>query len=82
MPRSNVESFSGGNGAVSNLGESWDFMTVRGDTKCTISLFGSRMRNYKSDKPFTIQNPNAIIQAFGCIDKMEQPFNMFPDQKQ
>jgi hypothetical protein len=78
----NVEAFSGGNGAVSNLGESWDFMTVRGDAKCTISIFGSRMRNYKSDKPFTILNTNAIIQAFGCIDKNEEPFNMYPDKKQ
>jgi hypothetical protein len=78
----NVEAFSGGNGAVSNLGESWDYMTVRGDQKCTISIFGARMRNYKSDKPFTVTNPKAVIQAFGCIDKMEEPFNMFPDKKQ
>lgn len=75
---SNVEAFSGDNGAVTNLGESWDYMTVRGDTKLTISMFGSRMRNYKSDKPFTITNPNAVIQAFGCFDKNENPFNMIP----
>lgn len=77
----NVEAFSGGNGAVTNLGESWDFMTVRGDAKLTISIFGSRMRNYKSDRPFTITNPNAVIQAFGCFDKNENPFNMIPLQQ-
>jgi hypothetical protein len=77
----NVEAFSGGNNAVTNLGESWDYMTVRGDSKLTISMFGSRMRNYRSDKPLTITNPNAVIQAFGCIDKDENPFNIFPGSK-
>jgi len=77
----NIEAFSGGNGAVSNLGESWDYMTVRGDSKLTISMFGCRMRNYKSDKPLTILNPNAVIQAFGCFDKNENPFNLIPNQQ-
>lgn len=77
----NTEAFSGGNGAVTNLGESWDYMTVRGDSKLTISMFGSRMRNYRSDKPLTILNPNAVIQAFGCFDKNENPFNLIPDQQ-
>jgi len=78
----NVEAFSGNNGAISNLGNSWDYMTIRGEGKCTISMFGCRMRNYKSDKPLTILNPNAVIQVFGCLDKMEEPFNMVPDKKQ
>ena len=30
------------------------------------------------DKPFTVTNPNAVIQAFGCFDKAEDPFNIFP----
>lgn len=72
----NVEAFSGGNGAVSNLGESWDYMTVKGNDKLTISMFGSRMRNYRADNPLTVTNPNAVIQAFGCIDKDEKPFNI------
>ncbi len=72
----NVESFSGDNGAISNLGESWDFMTVRGDKRLTISIFGSRMRNYASKQPFTILNKNAVIQAMGCIDKDEMPYNI------
>jgi hypothetical protein len=44
-------------------------------------MFGGRMRNYRSDKPFTITNPNAVIQAFGCIDKDENPLNIFPESK-
>lgn len=77
----NVEAFSGGNGAVTNLGESWDYMTVRGQEKTTITMFGCRMRNYRSEKPFTILNPNALIQAYGCLDKSEEPFNMIPEKK-
>ena len=77
----NVEAFSGGNGAVTNLGESWDYMTVRGREKSTITMFGCRMRNYKSDKPLTILNSNALIQAYGCLDKLEEPYNMIPDKK-
>lgn len=72
----NVEAFSGGNGAISNLGKSWDFMTVKGDKKLTISIFGSRMRNYESDQPFTILNKHAVIQAMACLDKDEMPFNI------
>jgi hypothetical protein len=76
---SNVEAFSGGNGAISNLGKSWDFMTVKGDAKLTISIFGSRMRNYESDKPFTILNEKAVIQAVACLEKNEAQFNLTID---
>jgi hypothetical protein len=72
----NVEAFSGDNGALSNLGRSWDFMTVKGDEKLTISLFSSRMRNYASQQPFTILNKKAVIQAVACLDKDENPFNI------
>ncbi len=72
---SNVEAFSGGNNALSNLGRSWDFMTVRGDEKCTISMFGCRMRNYASHNPLTILNGKALIQAVACLDNHEMPFN-------
>ena len=74
---SNVEAFSGGNGALTNFGMSWDFMTIRGIEKCSVSMFGCRMRDYKSDLPLTILNPNAIIQALGCLDKNEMPYS-FP----
>ncbi|MEP6467591.1 MAG: hypothetical protein ABJB05_14880, partial [Parafilimonas sp.] len=77
----NVEAFSGGNGALTTVpeNESWDFMLVKGDQKLTISLFGSRMRNYVSDKPFTIENKKALIQAVACIDKNEELYNLTVD---
>ncbi|MEQ9286145.1 MAG: hypothetical protein RIG77_04505 [Cyclobacteriaceae bacterium] len=71
----NVEAFSGGNGALTNLEKSFDFMTVRGSEKLTISLVGSRMRNYVADQPITIENPKAAIQAVACVDKFEHLFN-------
>jgi len=71
----NVEAFSGGNGALTTLNTSQDFMLVRGDQKLTITMTGCRMRNYAADSPLTIQNPQAVIQAFGCLDKEEQPFH-------
>ena len=71
---SNVEAFSGNNPALTNHGVSYDFMTVKGNDKCTISMFGCRMRNYTSDKPLTILNKKAIIQVYGCIDKNEEIF--------
>ncbi|HSO89122.1 MAG TPA: hypothetical protein VLQ91_21395 [Draconibacterium sp.] len=72
----NVEAFSGGNSALTNFGQSWDYMTVRGNEKCTISMFGCRMRDYKNEKPITNLNPKVVIQASGCIDKNEEAFNI------
>lgn len=74
----NVEAFSGGNGALTTVPEnqSWDFMLIRGDQKLTVTLFGSRMRNYVSDHPFTVENKSAVIQAVGCIDKDENLYNI------
>jgi hypothetical protein len=71
---SNVEAFSGHNGALTTIGKSQDFMLVRGNKKLTISLSGCRMRNYVSDSPITILNEKALIQAVVCIDKNERPF--------
>jgi len=73
----NVEAFSGPNNALSTVPEnqSWDFMLVRGNKKLSVSIFGSRMRNYIADHPITVLNKNAIIQAVACIDKDENPFN-------
>jgi hypothetical protein len=70
----NVEAFSGRNGALTTLNQSQDFLLVRGDRKLTVSLFGCRMRNYVADAPITIENPAAIVQAMGCIDKNEAPY--------
>lgn len=72
----NVESFSGPNGALTTLNKSQDFLLVRGDKKLTVSLFGCRMRNYVADQPITVENPNAVIQALGCIDKNEDAYSL------
>ncbi len=71
----NVEAFSGDNGALTNVKQSYDFMEVRGKDRLTISLVGCRMRNYAAEEPITVKNPAAVIQAVACIDKNEQLFN-------
>ena len=78
---SNVEAFSGGNGALTTVPEnqSDDFLLVRGDKKLTVSIFGSRMRNYISDRPITIENKLAVIQAVACVDKEEKLYNQIFD---
>jgi hypothetical protein len=72
---SNVEAFSGGNGALTTLGKSQDYMLIRGDRHLTVSMFGCRMRNYEADEPITIQNPKASLQAVACVDKNERLYN-------
>lgn len=74
----NVEAFSGGNAALTTVREnaSWDFLKIQGHKKLTISVFGSRMRNYLSDSPITIDNDKAVVQFTGCLDKEEKPFNL------
>ncbi len=67
----NVEAFSGGNGALTTLDISQDYMLVKGSEKLTITMFGCRMRNYAADKPITVQNSKAVIRAAGCLDKNE-----------
>ncbi|HCY43763.1 MAG TPA: hypothetical protein DHV48_20910 [Prolixibacteraceae bacterium] len=81
---SNVEAFSGGNGALTTVPEnqSWDFLLVRGDKKLTVSIFGSRMRNYVSQKPITIENKLAVIQAVACFDKEEKVYNQIFDNQE
>jgi len=73
---SNVEAFSGDNGALTNLGKSKDYMMILGNKKLTVSVVGCRMRNYVSDKPFTVNNPKSIIQAVACFDKNENLYNI------
>ena len=76
----NVEAFSGGNGALTNFGMSWDYMTIQGNEKCSVSMFGCRMRDYTAAMPITILNPNAVVQAIGCLDKDEMPYS-FPGER-
>lgn len=73
---SNVEAFSGPNGAVTAVNQSQDFLLVRGKEKLTVSLFGCRMRNYAAQAPITLSNPRALIQAVACIDKHEAALNV------
>ncbi len=77
----NVEAFSGGNGALTTLNQSMDFLLIKGKEKLTVSLFGCRMRNYVSDEPITNSNPNAVIQAVACIDKNEKQYELIIEPK-
>lgn len=72
---SNVEAFSGGNGALTNIEQSYDFLWVKGDKRLTVSMFGCRMRNYTASDPLTIDNPHAVIQTVACIDHQEELYN-------
>lgn len=62
---SNVECFSGGNPALTNLGASWDYITVR--DSASVTLMGCRMQGYKADTPIHV-SPTARLQAIGCTD--------------
>ena len=73
---SNVEAFSGPNGALTADGFSDDFLLVRGDKLLTVTLYGCRMRNYRADSPVSIENPNARIEAVACVDKEEKFFSL------
>lgn len=72
---SNVEAFSGGNGALTTLNKSQDFLRIRGDKHLTVTMSGCRMRNYESNEPVISENPQAEWQAVGCVDKEEKFFN-------
>jgi hypothetical protein len=80
---SNVEAFSGGNGALTTVPEnqSWDYMLVKGEKNLTVTVTGSRMRNYISKVPFTIENRNAKVQAVACVDKDEALYNCIYPEK-
>ncbi|MDD4759432.1 MAG: hypothetical protein PHU66_01255 [Bacteroidaceae bacterium] len=65
----NVEAFSGDNGALTNLGASYDFLTVNGNEPMTIALTGCRMTGYTAINPVTNNNPNAKIHLVNCVDK-------------
>ncbi len=70
----NVEAFSGGNGALTTLNRSQDFLRVRGNQRLTVTLVGCRMRNYEGAEPVVVENPLATVQAVGCLDKEERWF--------
>jgi len=71
----NVECFSGGNGALTTVGRSQDFLLLRGEHRLSVSIVGCRMANYAADDPITVQNPKALVQASACVDKAGQAYN-------
>ena len=68
----NVEAFSGDNPVLTNFKKSQDFLLVRGDKRLTVSLIGSRMKNYEAAEPITVENPKAMVRAVACVDKNER----------
>ena len=73
---SNVEAFSGPNGALTTDGYSDDFLLIKGDKLLTVSLLGCRMRNYRAESPITVENENARVEAVACVDKDEKFFSL------
>lgn len=69
---SNVEGFSGGNGALTTLNRSQDFLVVCGEKRLTVTLVGCRMRNYAAPDPITVTNPKAAIRLVACVDNDER----------
>ena len=66
---SNVIAFSGMNGALTAIGNSYDFVQVEGDDPLTLIITGCRMGNYVADNPITVKNPKAKISVTESIDK-------------
>lgn len=69
----NVESFSGGNGALTTLGASWDYITVKDEA--TVTLTSCRMQGYKADNPIHLSE-GARLEAIGCIGRDNLPVSV------
>lgn len=74
----NVEIFSGYNPALTCVPElqSWDYLLVRGDRRLSVTMTGCRLTKYAARNPITIENPHALVQAIGCVDKDHNPLNL------
>lgn len=72
---SNVEAFSGPNGAITTLGEPNEFLRVQGSDRTTVTLFGCRMRNYQGASAVNLANPKGWVQAVACLDKNQAAVN-------
>ena len=74
----NVEIFSGYNPALTCVPElqSWDYLLVRGDRRLSVTMTGCRLTKYAARNPITIENPHALVQAIGCVDKDQNPLNL------
>ena len=66
----NVECFSGGNPALTTLGASWDYITVRDEA--SVVLTGCRMQGYESENPIHLSS-GAQLRAIGCFDRDNKP---------
>lgn len=66
---SNVDAFSGNNGAITNMGQSYDFMTVESEYYVNVTGVNLRMRNYSSSNPITVKSDLAQISLLNCADK-------------
>ena len=75
----NVECFSGNNGALTNVGQSQDFIVLDGRGNYTVALTACRMSGYKADDPITVNNFFAALRATDCVDKNNQFFNRVID---
>ena len=64
-----VEAFSGQNGALSTIGESYDYLYVTGDKPLTVSVVGCRMQGYQAKNPFTVLNGKAKVKSANCLNK-------------
>lgn len=60
----NVESFSGDNAALTTLGASWDYITVRDEA--SVTLTACRMQGYKAENPINASS-NAHVEVIGCV---------------
>ena len=75
----NIECFSGQNGALTCLGASYDFITLEGTDYSTVAMYGCRLRSYTSDSPITVHNPCASLRATDCVDKEGNFFDRIVD---
>lgn len=72
----NVEAFSGGNGALTNVGASKGFLLVKGNDPLTVALNACRMNNYVDDEPIQVKNKKASLRARDCVGKDLQFFDL------
>jgi len=71
----NVDCFSGNNGAITNLGQSYDFMKVESTYYVNVTGVNCRMRNYSQSNPITVVAPKAQISFLNCANKDGNIFN-------
>lgn len=72
---SNVDCFSGNNSALTNQGQSYDFIKVQSPYYVNVTGVNCRMRNYYSSSPFTVQADLAQMSFINCADKDGDLFN-------